>query len=449
VTFWFRICFGFRASSFGFRDSVHEVIVPALLTVFLLGVCLGAAANLAIYRLAWYPRPISPWSLPDPAAPPRRLWDRLPIVGWLGLRREAGLHGAGFWVRPMCVELLGGIGLAWLYWWEVTAAGLLPPGAAPLLGPDVRSILRLEFVAHTVLITLMLAASFIDIDEKIIPDAITIPGTLIGLLLAAAWPWSLLPDVVSEGGKGQWQLHLEFLRLSSPNPWPNALGGCPQIGSLCQGLACWWLWCAAILPRTWYPRHGWRRAAALCWARVVRERGSYRILRMAIMGALAIALVWYRSEPGWEALLSALVGMAASGGLVWLVRVIGTAVLRREAMGFGDVTLMAMIGAFLGWQAGLIVFFLAPFAGLVIGVLRLIVCRDKEIPYGPFLCLAALVLIVRWPAIWDYTVGVFSLGWLVPLVVLCCLMLMGVMLGMWRGLLAIFRLIASATHSRG
>ena len=41
-------------------------------------------------------------------------------------------------------------------------------------------------LAHLVLISLMLVASLIDADEKIIPDAITVPGTLLGLLLAAA-----------------------------------------------------------------------------------------------------------------------------------------------------------------------------------------------------------------------------------------------------------------------
>ena len=70
-------------------------------------------------------------------------------------------------------------------------------------------------------------------------------------------------------------------------------------------------------------------------------------------------------------------------------------------MGFGDVTLMAMIGAFLGWQACLIVFFLAPLAGLVLGLVQLILRRGKHIPYGPFLCLAALATIVGWATIWN------------------------------------------------
>ena len=403
-----------------------------LAVLFVLGACIGSAVNLAIYRLAWRPRPISPWSRPDPSAPPRRLGDRLPIFGWLGLRREAGLHGAGFWVRPMLLELLAGIGLAWLYWWEVGAAGLLPPGLVRPLQPALLTILHFEFFAHTVLIALMLAASLIDVDETIIPDEITIPGTLIGLLLAAALPQSLLPDLTQAGPDF-------FLRLTSTNSWPAWLDGFPQRGSLVLGLACWWLWCVALLPRTWRSRHGWRRAVGLCLTRIAREPVTYRILRMAVMGALAITLVWFRRGAEWEGLLSALVGMLASGGLVWLVRIIGTAALRREAMGFGDVTLMAMIGAYLGWQPCMVVFFLAPLAGLIVGVLRLILFRDREIPYGPFLCLATLFLIVRWQTIWDRTQGIFDLGWFVPLLMLGCLAMMALMLSTWRLILSVFR----------
>lgn len=406
-----------------------------LVVLFLLGACVGGMVNLAIYRLAWFPRAISPWSRPDPAVPRRSLWDRLPIVGWLGLRRESSLHGAGFWVRPMLLELLTGIGFACLYAWEVGAAGLLPASLPRPTPHDWLVILHLQFAAHAVLIALMLAASMIDCDEMIIPDEITIPGTLLGLLIAAAWPQSLLPDVMLQAGR----LDFNFLTLTSPNPWPAWLDGSPHAWSLGLGLTCWWLWCVAILPRSWYSRHGVLRAIQLCCARVMRQRSTRRILRMTVMGSLAVALVWFRGGLGWQGLLTALVGMVASGGIIWLVRIVGTAALHREAMGFGDVTLMAMIGAFLGWQPSIVIFFLAPIAGLVVGVLRLILFRDKEIPYGPFLCLASLLLIVRWNAVWDYTFRIFELGWFVPLLMLGCLLLMGLMLGAWRFMLSVFR----------
>jgi len=403
-----------------------------LILLFLLGVCAGSLANLGIYRLAWHPRRIGPWSRPDEKAPPRRWHDRLPITGWLGLRREAGLHGAGFWVRPMLLELLCGIAFAALYWWEIGQSGLLPPNVPRPLPADWIAVLHYQFAAHLILIALMLVASMIDVDEKTIPDSITVPGTLLGLLIACLLPSSLLPDVIPQQGG----VALRFLHVTSPHPWPPQLAGFPRAGSLAIGLGCWWLWCAALLPRTWYARHGWRRALQLCAARVARHPATYGILAMCLVGTPGIAAVWFFNGDGWIGLLSGLVGMAAGGGLVWMVRIIGSAALKKEAMGFGDVTLMAMIGAFLGWQTCLVVFFIAPLAGLVVGLVQLVLLRDNEIPYGPFLCLAAVVAIVFWAAIWERIWPILSLGdgWFAPLIVLACLGLMGVMLGLWRQL---------------
>ena len=407
-------------------------IEARLAAVFLAGTCLGSMANWAIYSLAWNARPISPWSRPHPDAPPRCPCSRVPVFGWFGLRQESILHGAGFWIRPMLLEVFFGLGLAWLYWWETEAMGLLPAGVAHFLPPPFLTILHLrlhqQFVAHAILATLMLAASMIDTDEKIIPDEITIVGTLLGLLAAAACPWSLLPYVDLMNGPPT----LAFMHAASPEAWPGWLDGRPCIGSLGIALGCWLAWCFALLPRVWRGRHGFRRAVQFFFARLAREPSTYRIFRMAVMGGIAIAVVWFRGGEGWRALLSSLVGMAAGGGLVWAVRIIGSAVLQREAMGFGDVTLMAMLGAFLGWQAAFIIFFLAPFAGLAVAVLRLVLFRDKEIPYGPFLCLAAMFLIVCWRFVWNYAAGAFSLGWFVPLAILCCLALMAGMLGLWR-----------------
>lgn len=70
-----------------------------------------------------------------------------------------------------------------------------------------------------------------------------------------------------------------------------------------------------------------------------------------------------------------------------------------ESMGGGDVKLLAMIGAFLGWQGAVITFFLAPFFGAAIGIINLLVKKDHTIPYGPFLSLGAVVTLFWGPQI--------------------------------------------------
>lgn len=108
-----------------------------------------------------------------------------------------------------------------------------------------------------------------------------------------------------------------------------------------------------------------------------------------------------------------ILGLVVGGGLTWLFRATFSLLLRREAMGFGDVTLMAMIGAFLGWQGAVLTFFLAPFFGLahagwkVVKYVRKLLRRtrtssvDRELPFGPYLSMAAVMLTLTWPWLWD------------------------------------------------
>ena len=77
-----------------------------------------------------------------------------------------------------------------------------------------------------------------------------------------------------------------------------------------------------------------------------------------------------------------------------LTRAGASLALGREAMGLGDVTLMAMIGAWLGWQACVLACFLAVFIGLAHGVTQLVLHRDAELPFGPSLCLGTAVVVV-------------------------------------------------------
>lgn len=425
-----------------------------LIIVFVVGAGLGSQVNWAIYSLAWTPRPITPWWRGEIGGRKRNWIDRIPIFGWLTLRREAAVHGPKFWVRPLLLEAAMGAALAAVYWWEIERLGLIRGQLFGVAIVPPLAAVHWQFVSHAVLLCLMVAAAFIDIDEKIIPDEITIPGTLLGLMFATLVPMSLLPNVAERGGPpgpngapaqqlvlvngvpamgpGGGSLWLEPTTAVAPRDWPPNWGPPRQWSSLAIALACYWLWCFALAPRIWRGRRGPVFAAQLICRRVCREFARGPLLVLLVAGTVAIAAVWLFGSERWAGLLTALIGLVGSGGLVWAVRLIGTAALRREAMGFGDVTLMMMIGTFLGWQACLIAFFLAPFAGLLVGIGQFVLRRDDVIPYGPFLCLGTAAVAVEWAAIWTWAQQLFAPGALMPAVLVICLALLGFMLAIWR-----------------
>ncbi len=431
-------------------------------TLIVAGVLLGAIVNLAVYKLSWEPQGANPWVRSRSAGPAGRWYDRIPVVGWLRLRRAAALRGTSFWLIPMLVEIGMGIGTWALYAWEVDQQRLivdqLRAGPFAPVGPNgplvaARAgpgLVHALFAAHLALVAFMVVASLIDLAEKIIPDSVTIPGALLGLVLAAILPWSRLPQIdllaappplgrmlvdaagaplVGPGGQA---VYARFLLLTSPRALPPALAGAPAASALALGLGCYLFWWVALLPRSWSTRHGLVRAIRVCCARLRRSVTSRLAAWLLAAGTAGIVLAWVRGGPAWAALLSALVGLVAGGAVVWAVRVAGSAALGKEAMGFGDVTLMMMIGAFMGWQPCLVIFFLAPLAALVVGVGQWLLKRDQVIPYGPFLCLATLFVIVRWGEIWPTLRDLFALQWLVPAAMVVCVGLMWAMLALWR-----------------
>jgi leader peptidase (prepilin peptidase)/N-methyltransferase len=110
----------------------------------------------------------------------------------------------------------------------------------------------------------------------------------------------------------------------------------------------------------------------------------------------------------WTGVLGAIVAAAITYG----VRLFFSFVFRREAMGLGDVTLMGMIGGFLGWQAAVLTFFLGAFLGLGHALWKLVrfvkkwliggqlSSSDRELPYGPYLSMAAALLFFAWYWVW-------------------------------------------------
>jgi leader peptidase (prepilin peptidase)/N-methyltransferase len=76
---------------------------------------------------------------------------------------------------------------------------------------------------------------------------------------------------------------------------------------------------------------------------------------------------------------------------MFLLGFFGELVFKKESLGGGDVKLMAMIGAFLGWRLVLLTFFLAPLLGVGVALFMKIKRKKEVIPYAPYLSLGALI----------------------------------------------------------
>jgi len=312
-----------------------------------------------------------------------------------------------------------------LWWWEVQMLGQLPSGDNEYGSAVAMTALLSRYAAHLLLFTLLAAAAWIDIRERVIPDSITVPGVLVGLLAVWLWPGVLLPiacEVPRSFAPPQLQPDLlglfGGLRSSAGIAW---LGGWPWIPGLILSLTIfliWWLICTAPSFDSHLP--------------LLRFLEPRIIILMA--GLLAIITAWLVDGQRYLALQSSLVGLAVSAGIVFAIRAGASRALRREAMGLGDVTLMAMVGAWLGWQACVLAFFLAAFIGLAHGVWHLVLHREHELPFGPSLCLASAFVVIAWRPIWARVGFYFEEPLEMALVVGSVIVLTAVTLSIWQKL---------------
>jgi len=88
--------------------------------------------------------------------------------------------------------------------------------------------------------------------------------------------------------------------------------------------------------------------------------------------------------------LGALIGSS----ILYITGVGGNIVFRRETMGGGDIKLLGMIGAFLGWQMALLTYFISPFLGAGVGIVEKIRRKAETIPYAPFLSAGAIISLI-------------------------------------------------------
>lgn len=249
------------------------------LFVFLTGLCIGSFLNVCIYRLPQDRSVVAPPSACPGCGHRLGWWENIPIVSYLFLRGRCSSCGIKISPQYPLVELLTAcIALALLYKFHMS----------------------IKFLIMFVFSCSLIVVSFIDLAHKIIPDIISIPGILAGIIASCFLP----------------------------------------------GL-------------TWID---------------------------SILGALA------------------------GGGILYLVTWGYYFVTKRMGMGGGDIKFLAMIGAFLGWKAIPFVIFMSAAVGSVIGIAFILISRANrhyQIPFGPFLALAAEMEILFGDRILDLYLSFF------------------------------------------
>ena len=253
------------------------------------------------------------------------------VAGFLPLGILIGFAVAQWSARLIAYESGGTRKLGRAGWWGIVAANAILYTVLVLAVTHGRCQWITEggsinwghwrMLYHDTLIALLLTATAIDLDQYLIPDEITIPGTLFGLGVAC-------------------------------------------VGNM-QLMQVWVDW------NKWHPLEG------------------------------PFIPHWIKTSPHWHGLAFSLCGIVAGAGITWGARAISQWVLRVEALGFGDVTLMAMIGSFLGWQPVICVFLIAPICGITIGVAARLMGGRRALPYGPFLSLAAVIVLLTWQRLWE------------------------------------------------
>jgi len=329
---------------------------------------------------------------------------------------------------PRCRSLTiaaGCLVVVGIVWWEVIYQGLSPHNVVRTAANP--SALFIRAWGHLIFFWFLAAAAWVDIRYRVIPDVITTPGVLCGLIALAIFPEILLPvPVITERSFAAATLTEDFLVAWGPlNASKDVDRSVQHLATTMALFVLWWVICTA----RWTPKN---KELSKNLVQKVSQCVSEPRNLVLVLGVAVLSIVNWLGGVRLAAIESGMIGLAVSAGIVWFTRAGASLALGREAMGMGDVTLMAMVGIWLGWQPAVLIFFLATFIGLVHGLFQLVMHRENELPFGPSLCLAAVLITLLWQPVWAWAAVLFDdvvqLGTVLGLVVL----LTAVTLFLWR-----------------
>lgn len=354
-----------------------------------IGCCIGSFLNVVIYRV-----PLG-MSVNDPKrsfCPKCKyhfpMWLNLPVISWLVLRGRCANCKGSISARYPAVELLTGLLFVGVCWVSHPAAVL------PLW----------------VMVSLFVAISFIDAEYLIIPTAMTWAGTAFGVIAAGLWP------------------RLPMMAGFPESRWDGLL----QSG-IGFAIGFFGLWGVVNLGKMAFGRKQMSFEQAEPWH--LKEPDNEVDPLLFIIDGEEIAWWDLFNRPSDRLIIEAgeirVDGESRGGGRL-IVReeeielpdgsvcsigdmrsLDGTAtevVIPREAMGFGDVHLMGMIGAFFGWSGVVFSLFGASLLALLAALLGRI-GFGRQLPFGPFLVLAALLWLAGGWKLWQWYLNFLGPLW--------------------------------------
>lgn len=343
---------------------------------FSVGAVVGSFLNVCIYRLPLDLSVNKPRRSFCPSCKNQLTWyQNIPLLSWLFLRGKCAHCGARISFRYFAVELLTALLFLWV--WKT-----FPWDMA---------------ITYWVFVSLLIAATFIDFEHFIIPDEITIGGTVAGIVASG-----IVPELMATPARGRALL----------------------TSALSAALGYVVLWLVLEAGKKVFGKKKIRLDAptAFTWTRkdddadfvVGDERGLWSdyfaretdqlILHcdQAIVGDRDLGAADLRFHYDRVEFAGEQVSLDTLDTISGVVRELE---IPREAMGRGDLKFLACIGAFLGWKAVLFSVFAGSLVGSFVGLLTLVIGKrvwSAKLPFGPYLAFGAFIWmffgepLVRW-----------------------------------------------------
>jgi leader peptidase (prepilin peptidase)/N-methyltransferase len=373
--------------------------------LFVVGSCVGSFLNVVVYRLPRGQSLVYPPSRCPKCEHPLAWYDNVPVLGWIMLRGKCRYCREPISPRYPIIEAVCGTLFTGFYvaififhqgpFWPVGGGG--GDWAAPIRMQSPATDWPI-FGLYLVSVSTLLAASLIDAELFLIPMAL--PAIMAGVAV-------LVHTFVDRAGvPGALIVPAPYLALAAG----SGIGLLISIMLLRMG----------ILPLSFAEGEPALEVDKLnkiksddppppeyTPAQVRKEIAKEMLFLLPPLGlgALAVVLqmdgsplhgVWSEiAKIDWVGgLLGSVLGGLVAGGMIWFTRIIFSFIFGREAMGLGDIDLMFAIGSVIGAGASVAVFFIAPFFGIPIPLAMYVLKSRHELPYGPYLSMAAVVMML-------------------------------------------------------